>query len=585
MASSSRNNTSAAASTTTMSSATIPTNRPQRSYNTRSSTVSVTQLLSDSCSSFLNRIASRVRGPSVNLESATARNRRSKGPNSTGGSARDKHTSTATAGSSTSSHVAAATGSTSTAGTYTPRHSISHNDLSPRPAHSSRHSDTRKLDNSYWNRTSREDIRDAKRNWLAVPESKTSISANTNSSRTTNSHRTNESTKHRDPLDWKYRSFAGASTTPDYYGKSNKSLYGDGDLCSSASVSDIRSSGSGAKTSAHYLGSTRSRLEDKYYDRLYANSSTSGGSSSYVAYKQRPLTKSATSVILSEKAYPYVSTASSSHQPTAAARRGKTRDTTTTTTPYRETIEKTAAARSENRHKSSSRRETVLYTFKPLRGEDRNQSRHRLQSSSSCKDFSRLRADSPHVSANRSPAATTAHTSKSEKRSMDKSLAVKPTPSIPTIAVESDVTTATTTVEPAGIAKSKTTATLAPENGKTLNTDRVSSSETSDREIKRKEIQALIEKYAGLDEQTSSQELPSALVKCQKKYSAVLSNTTAPAGLVDIYHSPVAVAAAKAVSVTLCRLCSIFSFSITFAPPSTFVLKLYLRLLMGTRIR
>lgn len=500
----------------------------------------------------------------MNLESAAARSRRSKGPNnSSGGSAREKNTSL-----SHNTTAAATTAGSTAAGTYTPRHSVSHNDLSPRQAGAhSRHTDSRKLDHSYWPRSSREDVRDAKRSWLVVPESKSSNSVNSNSSRTAP-----DAVKHRrDPLDWKYRSFAAASSSsgPDYYGKTNsnssssRSIYGDGDLCSSASVSDMRSGCGKTSNPAYYLGSTRSRLEDKYYDKLYSNSNASS-SSSYVAYKQRPLTKSATSVILSEKAYPYVSTAASAHNAAAAAaaaRRGKTRDTTTTTTPYRETVDK-SGARSEHRHKSSSRRETVLYTFKPLRGEDRNQSRHRLQSSSSCKDFSRLRADSPHVSSvQRSPAAA-AHTSKSEKRSVDKTSTFKPvTPSIPTIAVDCDGSSTTTgdtvatAVAPAAAAKSKTAAsakTLAPENGKTLNTERVSSSETSDREIKRKEIQALIEKYAGLDEQTTSQELPSALVKCQKKYSAVLSNTTGPAGLVDIHLSSVAVAAAKAVSVQLC---------------------------------
>jgi hypothetical protein len=74
------------------------------------------------------------------------------------------------------------------------------------------------------------------------------------------------------------------------------------------------------------------------------------------------------------------------------------------------------------------------------------------------------------------------------------------------------------------------------------------SSDLSDREVKRKEIQALIEKYAGLDEQATSQEASSVLAKCQQKYSAVLSTVTAD--LVD--------AVAKAVSFFLFRYTGFF---------------------------
>lgn len=402
------------------------TSRPQRSYSTRSSTVSVTQLLSDSCSSFLNRIASRVRGPSVNLDQAS-RSRRSKGPNN---ATREKHGA-----------VPLTPSASFAVNSEAPRSSLSSNDLS-------RHCNVeRKLDHKYWTR-SREDVTDKK--WLSVPES----------------IRSRDAAK-RDFPEWKYKSFAG-----DHYGKSNRSLYKEGDLAA-ASVADMRSS---KNLNSYYLGATRSRLEDKYYDVL--------GKSTYTT-KPRQLAKSATSVILSEKAYPYVSTAASS-------RRGKTRDST----PYRE--DKT---RSEHRHKSSSRRETVLYTFKPLRGEGREgtaASRHRLNSSS-CKDLTRLRADSPHVSV---------HATKSEKRSIEKSVAVKPrVPLVPLVTIDADKTVENV------------------QNGKTVESERVSSS-ASDREIKRKEIQALIEKYAGLDEQTATQELPSVLVKCQKKYSAVLSTAT-----------------------------------------------------------
>lgn len=426
--------------------------RPQRSYSTRSSTVSVTQLLSDSCSSFLNRIANRVRGPSVNLESAS-RNRRSKGPNMV---VRDKQPIPL---STSASFVVKPE----------PRSGLSSSDLS-KQCHVER-----KHDHQYWTR-SREDVRDGKR-WLTVPESVKS----------------REHAAKRDYPEWKYKSFA----TGEHYGKSNRSLYGAGDVAA-ASVSDMRS---GRNANSYYLGATRSRLEDKYYDVLAKSSYTK---------QQRPLAKSATSVVLSEKAYPYVSTAATA----ITTRRGKTRDTT----PYRE--EKT---RSEHRHKSSSRRETVLYTFKPLRCEGREgtaSSRHRLNTSSSCKDLSRLRAGSPHVSAQKT---------KSEKRSIEKTAPIKPR--VPLVTVDVD----------------KTVSEASAENGKTLESERVSSS-ASDRDIKRKEIQALIEKYAGLDEQTS-QELPSVLVKCQKKYSAVLSPATAEC-------------AAKAVSVRCVYMCSCCDFNL-----------------------
>ncbi|XP_050534347.1 dual specificity protein kinase CLK2-like [Daktulosphaira vitifoliae] len=48
----------------------------------------------------------------------------------------------------------------------------------------------------------------------------------------------------------------------------------------------------------------------------------------------------------------------------------------------------------------------------------------------------------------------------------------------------------------------------------------------TEREAKRKEIQTLIMKYSALDHEENNDETPSALAKCQQKYSSILSSST-----------------------------------------------------------
>lgn len=452
------------------------THHPQRSYNTRLSTVSVTQLLSDSCSSLLNRIANRVRGPSVHTLDQS-RNRRSKGPTS---SVREK------------ANLNTVTTPDPSASSYTPRR-YNHNDLAR--SSTAGHLADRLESSKYWR--SGEDVNrnvvalghvDSSKRWLTVP----SYAVKCDRERERGRDRDVRLATRADVPEWRQRSFA------NHHSRSSKRL-GLEDSVAVAEPAD------GGRLRSYNLGTTRSRLEDKYYDVLEKSASSR-------VHKQRPLTKSATSVVLSEKAYPFVATATA-----ASSRRGKTREHT----PYRE--EKT---RSEHRHKSSSRRETVLYSFKPLKGEGRESANasSRLRLHSSSKELSRSRRDSPHVSVAKSPGPDKSdRTARRDKITRTKSCVQAD------FAAAAVLNQTVATLEKPALSKVQTSASAGVDKLKPPENHERLSSSTSDREIKRKEIQALIEKYTGLEEQTVAQELPSVLVKCQKKYSAVLSTATADA--------------------------------------------------------
>lgn len=471
--------TGATGSTTTV--------HPQRSYNTRLSTVSVTQLLSDSCSNLLNRIASRVRGPS--MHSFDARHRRSKGP---GSNVQEKTSMMADVSPSAFNQK-----------------NYRHYDLT-RSSTADHLSD--RLDHKYWTRNGKNKSKnvmmaDDSKKWLSVP------SYTAKCDRDRERMCVSRTASKNDLLEWRNRNFVN-----NHNNRSKRPGF-----------DDIEPTNCDNRFHASYnLNNTRSRLQDKYYDML--DKSTSCG------YKQRPLTKSATSVVLSEKAYPFVPTA------TVSSRRDKAREHT----PYRD--EKT---RSERRHKSSSRRETVLYSFKPLKNDARenlNVSRLRLRSSS--KESSRSRCDSPHLSVAKSACPSLNRVTRRDKIIRTKSC-VNETDLVACHSLSNDEKSQHSKIP-------RVTAVFVDELKPVENHERLSSS-TSDREIKRKEIQALIEKYAGLEEKATSQELPSVLVKCQKKYSAVLSTATADAGE----------SIAKAVSVVgfLIQMCQVhvsYSFGLYF---------------------
>ncbi len=285
----------------------------------------------------------------------------------------------------------------------------------------------------------------------------------------------------------------------DHSSSSSNCLHAGKSTTAGSRLEDGRYYGSRMKENL-YCGA---RLKDnKYYDAV---------GRSY-AYKERPLAKSATSVVLSEKAYPFVSTAASS-------RRGKTRDNT----PYRE-----EKGQSEYRHKSSSRRETYVYSFRPLKGDgpDRSAvSRSRL-ASSSAKDLSRLRRDSPHVSVGRRSVTTVENSSRRERVSSTKNLNQVTSNAHSDMKTEHERRSTHVDKTAAAVSKLANAETKAELKPPQTEDSRLSSS-TSDREVKRKEIQELIDKYAGLKKETAAQELPTVLVKYQKKYSAVLSTATA----------------------------------------------------------
>lgn len=69
----SRDNMSSGRQATAMTNSTTTVNTPRRNRYARSSTTSVTQLLSDSCSSLLQRLTTRVRGPSSTTDRTTLR--------------------------------------------------------------------------------------------------------------------------------------------------------------------------------------------------------------------------------------------------------------------------------------------------------------------------------------------------------------------------------------------------------------------------------------------------------------------------------------------------------------------------------
>ncbi|KAK7603478.1 hypothetical protein V9T40_003477 [Parthenolecanium corni] len=562
--------------------------RPQRSYNTRSSTVSVTQLLSDSCSSLINRIANRVRGPSVHA--IDGRSRRSKGPTSAlaaAGVVRSCDKSSANVGAPAVDEF------------QTGRTTAAHPKREYRYGDSSRHQ-TDRLERKHWaqqqqphhhrdkddalKRSSSNVLVDTKR-WLSIPSGEYVGSA--------------RERLHREPTS---RSGAGRSHAA-------RREYGVGAKDASDCVATSAPSTTAPKLSIYdsdaAAGARNSRVGGSHSFRLATARRTSRPDDRYddllgrctYAYKERPLAKSATSIVLSEKAYPFVATAAACQRRAAKLRER---------TPYREEkaqqqpLPERQLRSYDYRHKSAGgaggRRETLLYSFRPLKGcadcgsgrdSTLSVSRTRLDSSST-HDLTRSRRDSPHVS--RTRGSTTARRDLSAPRRDALSSSRGTYLSRLTIGRDYDDDGSSTVIVPAAepattgrkavevtavpqecgapapvtrakktparfvddgggvegpsnmvAAAAQSTATLklpAPggaENG----AGRVSSS-TSDREVKRKEIQALIEKYAGLVEQ-SANEVPNVLVKYQKKYSALLASSST--------SESQELAAAKAVSV------------------------------------
>lgn len=536
--------------------------RPQRAYNTRSSTVSVTQLLSDSCSSLINRIANRVRGPSVHA--VDGRSRRSKGPSSSLAGVVRGAADKASVDDPVAGRVAA----------ERPKREYRYGDPS-----AGRHQ-TSGADRQRWTQRQHREpegaalkrsssnvvLADTKR-WLSIPGHGEYLCARERTQRElpVRSVVTRGAVGRRE-----YGAGGGGASASDSVGAGASSAHklsiydadAGGCLRSSSRVG-------GSHSFRLATGRRPTRPDDRYDDLL--------GRCTY-AYKERPLAKSATSIVLSEKAYPFVATAAACQR-----RSGKPRERT----PYRD--EKAQQQQPperqlrsyDYRHKSAGgaggRHETLLYSFRPLKGcadcgsgcdSTLSVSRTRLNSSST-HDLTRSRLDSPHVS--RTRGSTTSRRDLSAPR-RDGLSAVRGTYlSRLTIGrdYEDGSAETNTAAEPVSVgrkaaeavaqssavvaavpAKSKKTparvvddgggagpsnaevttaavaqsAALKPPTSEENGGARISSS-TSDREVKRKEIQALIEKYAGLVEQ-SADEVPNVLVKYQKKYSALLASSS-----------------------------------------------------------
>lgn len=557
--------------------------RPQRAYNTRSSTVSVTQLLSDSCSSLINRIANRVRGPSVHAIDGRSRSRRSKGPSSSlaaAGVVRSADKSTTKTGAPSADEFE--TGRTTAA---LPKREYRYGDPT------SRHQTERLLERKHWTQqqqpqhhhrdkddslkrsSSNVMLVDTKR-WLSIPGSEYVSSSRERLHRDANARSGAGRSHGASRREYGTSSKDVADCAPSTAAAHKLSIY-DADAGASARNSRVGGSHS------FRLATARRRQPDDRYDELL-------GRCSY-AYKERPLAKSATSIVLSEKAYPFVATAAACQR-----RAAKLRDRT----PYRggeeQAPQPTAAPdrqlRSyDYRHKSAGgaggRRETLLYSFRPLKGcadcggsgrdSTLSVSRTRLDTSASTHDLTRSRRDSPHVSRTRGSTTSRRDVSASRRDVLSSCrgvylsrltigrdyeegggaargsvAAAEPTAISGRKAVEAPPAQESA-VASAPVTKSKKSPVRLVDNGASVDgvsskapvvaqstlkppgvvsadengaTGRVSSS-TSDREVKRKEIQALIEKYAGLVEQ-SANEVPNVLTKYQKKYSALLASST-----------------------------------------------------------
>lgn len=376
----------ASSSCDAMSTATGPTSgggsQNRRVRYARSSTVSVTQLLQDSCSSLINRITARVRGPSASTSADnnnSAVTKQYKAPDE----------STARPRTTYRRHYAG-DGVSASVSVYRSAKGLERSDALSK---SERYQDLSSSPRLHRGRTY--DLLALQSHHREPLSSSSSVKCVRLHGDLDRGHRNSSSTKTRLQEDL------------DYLHPSSKSL---------------RNKAFAPDSKYSFLQQYPQRPSDKYPEPSEEKRSL------------RPLMKSATTVVLSEKAYPFVS---------VAAPRGKTRDHT----PFRN-----------------------------------SRSRPRLKS---CHHGN---ASSSHGRSEHKLAACSA-----------------------SIDVDAAVASSVDVAEAGAVTSTATTKTSSPA--------------LTEREVKRKEIQSLIQKYvgAGLEDEDSSQSGGKALVKCQQKYSAILA--------------------------------------------------------------